>query len=284
MTHVFCYIVAASKNPDAVECPVPYRIDDMEVFFGPCKKSLREWMRNHYLSESTESTESADDVYVVGFNGSNSSRIRKILWIGKLTRVLTFSAAWHLTEHDRRYEQMRAWRASPLHVGPVIERGRLVGYEHRSEMHADNWVMDLMRSGGSPNVTVSGNRLMLRKHASAWQGFPRDVCMFFQNMFFADGCGIAIDDDFVSILQAAQPRHNVDDYAVFGYRADGTADGKTGSYLHLTGERAGELVDWVRRMRPVSSSSFTGALKGRTGSAAPPRTSAQHPMVVPRRC
>ena len=34
MTHVFCYVVAASKNPDKVECAVPYRIDESEVFFG----------------------------------------------------------------------------------------------------------------------------------------------------------------------------------------------------------------------------------------------------------
>ena len=283
MTHVFCYIVASSKNPDTIGCPVPYRIDDMEVFFGPCKKPLREWMRSHYLNESTDSTEPVDDVYVVGFSRSNALRVRKILWIGRLTRVLTFSAAWHLTEHDRRYEQMRAWTSSPLHVRPVIEGGRLVGYEHRSEMHAENWAMDLVRSEGAPHVTVSGNRLMLRKPASAWEGFPRDVCMFFQNMFFADGCGLAIDDDLVSILQAAQPWHNVDDYAVFGYTARG-ADGKRGAYLHLTGERAGEVVDWVRRLRSVSSSSSTGALKGRTGSAAPHGTSVQRPMVVPRRC
>ena len=246
-------------------------------------KSIRRWMRSHYLNESTESTEPADDVYVVGFNGSNSSRIRKILWIGKLKRVLTFSAAWHLTEHDRRYEQMRAWTSSPLHVGPVIERGRLVGYEHRSEMHADKWVEDLVKSKDSPHVTVSGNRLMLRKHASAWEGLPLDVCMFFQNLFFANGCGLAIDDDLVSILQAAQPWHNVDDYGVFGYTARG-ADGKRGGHLPLTGERAGEFVDWVRRMRSVSSSSSTEALRGRTGSAPRAGASMQHPPVVSRRC
>ena len=235
---------------------------------------------------STESTEPADDVYVVGFNGSNSRRIRKILWIGKLTRVLTFSAACDLTEHDRRYEQMRAWRSSPLHVGPIIERVRLVGYEHRSEMHADkdDWVKDLVRSASAPDVTASGNRLMLRKHVSAWQGFPRDVCMFFQNRFFAAGCGLAIDDDFVSILQTEQPWHSVDGYAVFGYRADGITDGKTGSYLHLTGERAGEVVDWIRRMPSVSSSSSSGALKGGAGSAAPPGALVPCPAVASRRC
>ena len=35
MMHVFCCIVAASKNPDAAKCPVPYGVDDMDVFFPP---------------------------------------------------------------------------------------------------------------------------------------------------------------------------------------------------------------------------------------------------------
>jgi len=39
---VFVYVVAASKNPDAVECVVPYRVNDDMIFFGPCKKRLRE--------------------------------------------------------------------------------------------------------------------------------------------------------------------------------------------------------------------------------------------------
>ena len=45
---VLCYIVAGSGDPDRIECAVPYRIDDREIFFGPCKKALREWMRNRY--------------------------------------------------------------------------------------------------------------------------------------------------------------------------------------------------------------------------------------------
>ena len=66
MTTVFCYIVSASKKPDRVECPVPYKIDDGEIFFGPCKKPLREWMRHQYLDEAAASVIPSDDVYIVG--------------------------------------------------------------------------------------------------------------------------------------------------------------------------------------------------------------------------
>ena len=31
---VFVYVVAASKNPDAVECVVPYRVNDDMFFWG----------------------------------------------------------------------------------------------------------------------------------------------------------------------------------------------------------------------------------------------------------
>ena len=67
MARVFCYIVAASGSPDNIGCAVPYKVDDGEIFYGPCKKLLREWLRHRYLSEATESADPADDVYVVGF-------------------------------------------------------------------------------------------------------------------------------------------------------------------------------------------------------------------------
>lgn len=270
-TQVFCYVVAASRNPDRVECSVPYRIDDREIFFGPCKKPLREWMRNHYLDEGTICAEPQDDVYVVGFNGGNSSRTRKIIWIGRLTRVMTFSFADKFL-NDRRYKQMREWKRSPLHVRPIIDDDRLIGYEHRSELHAENdsWVMDLVKSARSPYVSRSRNRLLLQRDASAWQGFPRDVCLLFENVFFATGRGWDLEDGVVSILQAAQPWHSVDRYAVFGYRADGSVDGKTGNYLHLTGEHAREFANWIRDGQGFSSVRTGRFDPGRAPSGALP--------------
>ena len=251
VTHVFFYIVAASSSPDKVKCTVPYRIDDGEVFFGPCKKILREWMCKHYLNENFARAEPTDDVYVVGFNGSNASKNRKIVWIGKLTSVMTFSLAWELTGRDSRYKHMREHKFSPLHIRPVMKGGRLVGYEHESELPPHNWVMDLVKWKHLPSVTRSGNQLLLQDGASPRQGFPRDVCMFFENLFFATGHGLPIDGRLLSILQDAQPEHNVDDYAVFGYTRAGHANGKRGSCLHLTGVHADEFVKWVGSLPSV---------------------------------
>ncbi|MDA2930552.1 hypothetical protein MYX84_11495, partial [Acidobacteria bacterium AH-259-O06] len=54
-----------------------------------------------------------------------------------------------------------------------------------------------------------GRRLLLRSGVSAWHGFPRDVCFLFENIFFATGKGLEIDDYAVTIFQDAQPKRRV---------------------------------------------------------------------------
>ena len=248
---VLCYVVAGSGDPDRIECAVPYRIDDREVFFGPGKNALRERMRSRYLNDTTESAVPSDDVYVLGFSGGNRSRTRKVVWIGKLTRVMTFAFAYSYL-NGSRYTRMRERRDSPLHVRPLVDAGRLVGYEHRSELHAerDAWILDLVRFARSPLVGKDGRRLLLQEGASSWNGFSRDACLLFENVFFASGSGREVDDRLVSILRDAQRGQNVDRYAIFGYRANGTVDGKTGSYLPLSGDCARDLIDWIREGQP----------------------------------
>ncbi len=256
-TQVLCYVVGDSRNPDDVRpSAVPYRVDEEEIFFGPCAKLLRERMRTRYLAEATGSVELRDDVYFVGFNASNESRICKIIWIGKLMKVMTFSHAWEFLD-GCRYQEMRAWEYSPLHVRPIRNGGRLVGYEHVNRLHEEDndWVSDLVKSKSSPHVERSGNRLLLKKHVSAWRGFPRDVCLLFENVFFATGSGLEIDDDLLSILRATQPDRSVDRYAVFGRNARGDRDGKRGNYLPVTGELAGRFVNWIRNKSSVLPSS-----------------------------
>ena len=249
---VLCYVVAGSGDPDRIECAVPYRIDDREILFGPGKNALRERMRSRYLKETTESAVPSDDVYVLGFSGGNRSRTRKVVWIGKLTRVMTFAFAYGYL-NGSRYRRMRERRDSPLHVRPIVDAGRLVGYEPRSELHADRdaWIPDIVRFPRSPLVRKEGRRLLLQEGASAWAGFPRDACLLFENVFFALGRGRDVDDRLVAILRDGQRRQNVDQYAIFGYRANGTVDGKTGSYLPLSGDCARDLIDWIRDVGPV---------------------------------
>ena len=227
-------------------------------------------MRDLYLDATIENAEPPDDAYFVGVNGGNSSRVRKIVWAGRLRRVMTFQSAYSCLG-DPIYRRMRDWEYSPLHVRPLTKKGRLIGYEHRSREHEerDAWVLDLLKSERPLDVTKAGNRLLLREGISAWQGFPRDVCFLFDNLFFATGRGLEIDDYVVSILQDAQPNRRVDHYGVFGYRKDGSADGRTGSYLELGGNDTNALIDWISSRSSASLSSRS--LKANTSRANAPR-------------
>jgi len=72
---VFAYVVGASKNPDAVECMVPYKVNENIIFFGPCKESLREKLYEEYLKSSNNGEANVlDDIYVLGVNASNSKK------------------------------------------------------------------------------------------------------------------------------------------------------------------------------------------------------------------
>jgi hypothetical protein len=247
---VYLYVVAASANPDAVECPVPWRVDDELVFFGPCKKRLREALRDSYLSPTHSTAEIDDPIYLIGVNGSNSKRVRKVLWAGRLRRIMTFAAAYHATEGDARFRKLRDHSHSPRHLRPMYSENRLVGYEHISREHdrGDAWVMDLIKSRDSPLVAQDGKRLLLRPWVNAWDGFPRDATLFLDNIFFARGRGLSIDPALVSILRRAQPGvEPIDAYAIFGYRKDGTAEGRTGSYLLIDRDDvAHDLIQWIR--------------------------------------
>lgn len=266
MTEVYLYIVTDwGSDPDGpICCPVPYRVDEREIFFGPCKTRLRQQIRDRYLSnDSTDCNEPRDDIYVAGFSGGNASKVRKVVWAGRLTRVMTFSRAWDALVGGR-YKAMRAGKYSPLHVRPIKESGRLVGYKHINRLHKDKdkdkWVEDLVPKTLC-SVTRSGDRLLLKEGVSAWRGFPRDACLLLENIFFANGRGLAIDGDLLSILKMAQPDRNVDRYAVFGYQRNGRVDGRTGNYLPLTGEHARRFIDWLRRKRTGTSLQSRGRRK-----------------------
>jgi hypothetical protein len=247
MPTVYVYVVAASTDPDNVTCAVPYGVDDDLIFFGPCKKRLREALRATYLAPGVERAQIDDDTYIVGVNGSNSRHVRKVLWAGRLSEVMTFAYAYRALSGPR-FEKMRTWEYSPTHVRPVEEQERLVGYEHLNLMHAsgDGWITDLVSSAGSPAVIHAGNRLLLRAGISPWTGFDRDACLLLDNLFFARGSGLPIDAVAVDILKRAQGRTDIDSFAVFGKRKDGSAEGLTGRYLTMRDSAADELVRWIR--------------------------------------
>lgn len=245
-SRLFIYVVAASDNPETVECRVPWEVDAAHIFFGPCKKRLRELLRNEYLAPHVDLRRPAEDVYLVGVNGSNIRRERKIVWAGRVTKIMTFARArWELT--GKRYRELRDDKQSPLHVAPVLAAGALVGYRHVSDFHDKAWMMDLVASRHTRAVTLEGSRLLLRPGVSPWKGFPRDACALCENLFFARGQGLALDTDALAILRRAQPNvGDIDGYAIFG-RSRARVNGLRGRHLEIRGALADQLIAWIRR-------------------------------------
>ncbi len=176
----YLYVLGASRDPDEVECSVPFEIDADEIFFGPCKKKLRQQLRKQYL-EDRDSAEPTEDLYLVGFNGLGHERVRKIVWVGRIKLVMTFAHAWDALATER-YDALRsnARGPSPLHLLPIRDNaGELLGYEHRSSLHPDDWVEDVAPRN-STKVRIEGERVMIAPGETAFSAFPRDCCLLLE--------------------------------------------------------------------------------------------------------
>jgi hypothetical protein len=246
MAKVWLYVVAASNDPDSVRCVVPWQVDRDLVFFGPCKKRIRERLRRQFLRGSKSHATVTERLFIVGVNAGNSQRIRKIVWLGRVAEVMTFAEATARLRGGR-FQELLDHPASPLHVRPLLEKNKLVGYEHVSDEHIQNdaWISDLVTGSGRHRVRVDGRKLVLLQGSSA-EAFDRDCCLLLENRFFAHGKGIELDDHAMRILRDAQPdRRGIDGYAVFGLTASGEANGLRGTFLEMAGQVADRFVEWL---------------------------------------
>jgi hypothetical protein len=257
MTKAFVYVVAAAgPDPDRIACAVPWEVDERLIFFGPCKKRLRDRLREQYLASGQDVAVPQDDLYLVGLSPSLAGHPRTVLWAGKVTRFMTFSHA-HRELQDPRFDKMRQAPLSPLHLRPIEHDGKLAGYEHVSLEHIerDGWVADILRNRQSHLVKKVGRQLLLEPFATP-QAFDRDICFLLDNILFArrgTRPGVRIDEEGASVFRRAQPDRRVDANAVFGYRKDGSTEGRTGSYLELNGSLADELIEWIRQRTKARS-------------------------------
>ena len=85
--------------------------------------------------------------------------------------------------------------------------------------------------------------------------FPRDCCMLLENIFYARGEGIEISTEMLRLLKDEQSgKREIDRYAIFGVRSDGSADGRTGSWLEISGHNANRFLSLVREAKPGRTS------------------------------
>ncbi len=249
----YLYVLGASKNPDHVDCSVPWCVDDDEIYFGPCKIPLREKLRPQLLGPETDRAVPGEDIYFIGFNALGMPRARKIVWAGRMREAMSFGRAW-LELDGPRYEKMRDERGySPLHLVPLDGTGRPTGYRQRGMEHLDDgdWLLDVLESKEPEGALVTDREVRLRPHSSWWTGFPRDICFRFENLFYALDGGLEIDEELVEILAHAQPdRKGVDSLAIFGRNAAGRLDGRRGGYLEMCGDDLERLIAWHESRRP----------------------------------
>jgi hypothetical protein len=255
---VHLYVLGASDNPDHIDCHVPWAVDGEEIFFGPCKKSLRFDLKRDELREADERVPE-HDIYVVGLNALPSRQgPRKIVWAGRINRLMTFARAHDLLVKPR-YEKMLNEEGSPLHVEPIRgDAGTLLGYHFRSNgVHPHDWSRDLTTT--IRDTILDGDRLLLRSGVTPLKGFARDLCFTADNIFFANGQGIPIDQEAVEILERAQPKvSDIDAVAVFG-RRNGVSDGHRGRYLSISEPAlVARFLRWLQARRSELCSSAPG--------------------------
>ena len=193
---LYVYIVSASKNPDNV-------LDQ--------------------------------ELYVMGLNGSNNKGIRKILWLGKITKLLTFEMAYHSFVKNTAFKTMVKAPYSPLHVEPLYDQNnKFKGYKLISKLHKEDneWIKDIAMSNFK-GIQYDSKSFKLK------DGFSRtildkDCCFVCENIFFAEGKGLEIDGKLLQLFKDAQPGEDVDEYGIFGRDVNNNAKGRRGSFLEIT--------------------------------------------------
>jgi hypothetical protein len=250
------YVVRTSTTPDRCEGAVPWRVDDGEIFFGPCKKALRRALRDQFLGPDRHLAQVArrERIVIAGINAARGRTPRKIVWAGELDSVMSFAEAWARLQ-EPRHERLRTFSHTPLHLEPIWEEGRLAGYRHHGLEHSkDNaWWDDLVPPDMRRRGVYEASPAVIRLAAGRewWDGFPLDACFLLRNLFWADGVGLVMDDEFVELLRAAQPTaRGVEAASPFGRDGRGNAIGKRGSYLDVGGRIGSGFVAWIDRRAP----------------------------------
>ena len=211
---VYLYIVKASTDPDKITCRVPYKVDEEFIFFGPCKKKLREeFFKNYLKSEPNGKIVPPEEIYIVGVNGLPPTRVRKIVWVGKIINLYTFQQAFMEFIKDPRFQSMINEEMSPLHVEPILEGDFFKGYRLRkinsdgesqkSRLHEENnnWIRDLTNRRWFPQLS-NNEEISLKdmNFSNRQKAFNRDCCFTCKNIFYATNGGLQITSQMVDLL------------------------------------------------------------------------------------
>ena len=151
-TLLYIYILGTSNEWNYIFTPVPYKLSEKELFFGPCKKLVRQDLKKKLLRNSPDFDLQSNSykVYIVGINPSKRNETRKFLFAAKILKLFTFKYAWEYYQ-NRADKEINVRKMidgikgkngkaySPLHLKPIKR-----GYRHRTNEHENDWVYDLL--------------------------------------------------------------------------------------------------------------------------------------------
>jgi hypothetical protein len=251
---LYFYIVKLSKDADWVDnSGVPYKVNSKLIFFGPCKKRLREDLYNSYIKTSKSGRiKPKQNIYIIGLNGSNSKKKRKIIWIGKIREIFFFFFIYHEMKRNGIFSPLLKSQHSPLHLYPHYsdKNGKILnGYISRNTYHAEDneWIMDIISNRNHPEILVQDNKILLKSPSKRFEILNRDCCFLCKNIFYAEGKGIEIDDYILEKFQMWQPsKDDIDNYAIFGRRSDNSANGLTGYYLKVKNNGVNDFIKYLK--------------------------------------
>lgn len=235
-TLLYIYILGTSNEWNYICTPVPYKLNEKELFFGPCKKLVRQDLKKKLLRDSPDFDLQSNSykIYIVGINPSKRNGTRKFLFAGKILKLFTFKHAW---EHylNRAESEINVRKMidgiksengkvySPLHLKPIKR-----GYRHRTSEHENDWVYDLLsgnKNGGEIKTFLKKAGLIKgynRKNNDTLMRylqnnnneiyrddklkivFERDCCFSAENIFFSSQkveCPIALNMRFRELIK-----------------------------------------------------------------------------------
>jgi hypothetical protein len=250
MKIVFIYVEDVVNDPDSIKGEVvPFVINDKEIFFGPCKKYLRQQLKKQYLPVGSINTNLTDEIYFVGINKFVSGKERKFVWVGKVKSAMTFQYAFEVL-FGSQYTAMREHWFSPLLVRPIYDlNNNLSGYEKYKYLHRGidkkdgkvEWQFDI--SSTTKKFLVANDDIL---HVNDCY-FSRDICFLLENIHAADKpkkLGIKITPNVVKFLQEAQNDPTVTEMAPFGTR-NNKKYGRHGGWLKLEDHEATDFLNLI---------------------------------------
>ena len=229
---LYIYILGHTNKQNFISGMVPYRINEEELFYGPCKVDIREEIKLMFDVLNRDFS-LMPNIFLIGINPAKKDKkcinnpistyeTRKILFVGKISNIFTFKEAWiHYNQiknnhFDEAYKMSVTKMVdgvkikdsiilSPLFVKPNNITNTPECYEHQTDMHKDIWIQDLLTQSEwncYKRKFTSNNQNRICKDEEI--NFGRDCCFKMKNLHFSsekECCPIPLDDEMVELIK-----------------------------------------------------------------------------------